>query len=106
MRSVASIRTLPSRLNQPYTQMIGVSLLPNRAAASAAAAFGLVGLLLGGIMLLLATVGWLVSYVPRSVVPQNLHRIATRRAPGRHEGRGYGDEHEEGRCATESASTP
>ena len=40
---------LPAQTNAPYTQVIGLSLLPNRAAASAAAAFGLLGIVLASV---------------------------------------------------------
>ena len=40
---------LPAQTNAPYARVIGLSLLPNRAAAAAAGAFGLLGLLLASV---------------------------------------------------------
>jgi predicted permease len=40
---------LPAQTNAPFTQVIGVSLLPNRAAAATAAAFGALGLVLAAV---------------------------------------------------------
>jgi predicted permease len=40
---------LPIQGNAPYTQIIGISLLPNRVAASVAAAFGAAGVLLAAV---------------------------------------------------------
>ena len=53
-REVAEIaRTLdpdlPAQTNAPYAQVIGLSLLPNRAAAISAAAFGLLGIVLASV---------------------------------------------------------
>ncbi len=40
---------LPAQANAPYEQVIGLSLLPNRAAAAAAAAFGILGIVLASV---------------------------------------------------------
>jgi predicted permease len=40
---------LPAQTNAPYAQVIGLSLLPNRAAAATAAAFGIVGAILASV---------------------------------------------------------
>jgi predicted permease len=40
---------LPAQTNAPYARVIGLSLLPNRAAATAAAAFGILGVVLASV---------------------------------------------------------
>jgi predicted permease len=57
---------LPMQGNAPYTQMIGVSLLPNKVAASVAGAFGVVGVVLAAVGLF-AVLSSMVSYRTREI---------------------------------------